>query len=150
MNLTGLHGSVKGHRRRRRIGRGPGSGCGKTSGRGHKGFYARSGNTLAKGYEGGQMPYFRRIPKRGFSNADFRKEYAVINLRDLARFEAGRTVGPQEFAEAGLLKRSTVVGVKILGRGELDRPLTVRAHAFSKAAAERIVERGGKAELIKK
>jgi len=150
MNLAKLHQGVKAHRRRKRVGRGKGSGQGKTSGRGHKGLLSRSGGVVNRNYEGGQMPYFRRLPKRGFSNARFRTDYAVVNLRDLARFEPGQTVGPQELAKAGLIRRLPRGGIKILGGGKLDRALTVRAHAFSRVAAERIAAGGGKVEIVRK
>jgi large subunit ribosomal protein L15 len=143
-NLGPASGAIK---KRKRVGRGPGSGLGKTSGRGHKGKGARSGANTPPGYEGGQMPLQRRLPKRGFKNP-FRREYAVVNLRDLeARFESGAVVDPSALVERGLAHRGCLV--KILADGELGKPLTVSAHAFSAVAKERIVAAGGTAEVIK-
>lgn len=129
------------------MGRGIGSGLGKTSGRGQKGQLARSGGGKGPYFEGGQMPLQRRLPKRGFNNARFAKEYAVVNVRDLARFESGSVVTPETLKEAGLIGRMKD-GVKVLGDGELSVALTVRAHAFSQAAVEKIQAAGGKAEVI--
>jgi len=129
-----------------RKGRGVGSGLGKTSGRGHKGQKARSGGGTRPGFEGGQMPLSRRLPKRGFTNP-FSKEYSLVNLKDLNRFEEGTVVTPELLKEEGLVKKLND-GVKILGEGELAKKLTVKAHKFSKSAKEKIEALGGKAEVI--
>lgn len=129
-----------------RKGRGPGSGNGKTAGRGHKGQNSRSGGGVRPGFEGGQMPLQRRIPKRGFNNI-FAKTYATLNVSDLNRFEDGAVVDAQSLVEIGLLKK-TLDGVKILGKGNLERKLTVNASAFSQSAKEKIEQAGGKAEVI--
>lgn len=129
-----------------RVGRGAGSGNGKTAGKGHKGQNARSGGGVRPGFEGGQMPLQRRIPKRGFVNI-FRTEYAIVNLSDLDRFEDGAVVDAQALCEAGLLK-NLCDGVKVLGRGEITKKLTVKAAKFSGSAKEKIEAAGGKAEVI--
>ena len=147
MNLTDVKKSRKGHRRRRRVGRGIGSGSGKTSGRGHKGAKSRSGYSRRATYEGGQMPLFRRLPKRGFSNAPFAQRVAVVNVEALNRFRKGTEVDPAILREAGLVK-GRVDGIKILGRGDLEKALTVRAHAFSASARKKIAEAGGQVEVI--
>ena len=128
-----------------RKGRGAGSGNGKTAGKGHKGQKARSGGSIRPGFEGGQMPLQRRIPKRGFNNI-FAKEYVSINVDVLNRFEDGAVVDAQAIANAGIIK-NTRDGIKILGRGELERKLTVIASAFSASAKEKIEAAGGKAEV---
>ena len=127
----------------KRVGRGMGSGRGRTSGRGHKGHKARAGGGVGPGFEGGQMPLIRRVPKRGFFNP-FRKHWAEVNVRDLARFPQGTDVGPDELKKAGLIK-GRWDGIKILGLGELKHPLTVRANAFSAGAIQKINAAGGKA-----
>lgn len=132
---------------RKRVGRGPGSGLGKTSGRGEKGQKARSGYSHKPGFEGGQLPLFRRLPKRGFSNAMFKTEYAVINLSDLNKFENDAVVTPELLKEMGLLKNQKS-GVKVLGNGSLEKKLIVKAHKFSNVAKEQIEKLGGKAEVI--
>lgn len=132
---------------RKRLGRGHGSGTGKTSGRGHKGAKSRSGYKHKAAFEGGQMPLARRIPKRGFSNYPFRKAWAEVNVSDLARFDAGSTVDPQTLAEAGLVK-GTFDGIVILGRGDVEASFTVKAHRFSKSAAAKIEAAGGTVEVI--
>ena len=131
---------------RKRVGRGPGSGLGKTSGRGQKGQNARSGGGVRPGFEGGQTPLARRLPKRGFTNIN-RKEYAVVNVEDLNRFEDGTTVTPALLKETGLV-RTELNGVKILGNGELTKKLNVTAAKFSKSAVEAIEKAGGKAEVL--
>ena len=128
-----------------RKGRGHGSGNGKTAGKGHKGQTARSGGSIRPGFEGGQMPLQRRIPKRGFVNV-FATNYAVINVKDLNVFEDGAVVDEQAIVEAGLLKK-TLDGVKVLGKGELTKKLTVNVAAFSESAKQKIEEVGGKAEV---
>jgi large subunit ribosomal protein L15 len=131
---------------RKRVGRGPGSGLGKTSGRGQKGQKARSGGGVRLGFEGGQTTLARRLPKRGFTNFN-RKEYAVINLSDLNRFEDGAHITPELLKDAGILKKQ-LNGVKILGNGTLEKKLTVSAHKFSKSAQEAIVNAGGTVEVL--
>ncbi|MCF0245897.1 MAG: 50S ribosomal protein L15 [Ileibacterium sp.] len=130
---------------RKRVGRGPGSGLGKTSGRGQKGQKARSGGGVRPGFEGGQTTLARRLPKRGFTNFN-RKDYAVINVRDLNRFEEGTHVTPELLKESGLLKKQ-LCGVKVLGEGKLEKKLTVTASKFSKSAKEAIENAGGTVEV---
>lgn len=137
-----------GSKARKRVGRGIGSGLGKTSGRGHKGQNARSGGGVRPGFEGGQLPLFRRLPKRGFTNI-FAKEYAIINIEDLNVFEDDTVVTPELLFEAGLVKKGKAVdGIKVLGNGEITKKLTVKAHKFSKSATEKIEAVGGKVEVI--
>ena len=132
---------------KKRIGRGQGSGNGKTAGRGHKGAKSRSGFKFKRGFEGGQMPLHRRIPKRGFHNL-FRTEYAVVNLDALAeRFDAGTTITPELLRERGLIN-STRQPIKVLGRGDIAKSLTVHAHKFSGKAAEKIAAAGGSTEVL--
>ena len=147
MKLHELRPNEKAFKTRKRVGRGPGSGLGKTSGRGQKGQNARSGGGVRPGFEGGQLPLFRRLPKRGFSNAKFKTVYAVINLSDLNKFEDGAIVTPEILKEMGILKNQ-LNGVKILGNGKLEKKITVKAHKFSKTAKESIEKLGGKAEVI--
>ena len=147
MSLSNLKPAKGSTQTRKRVGRGPGSGLGKTSGRGEKGQKSRSGFSHRPGFEGGQMPLHRRVPKRGFSNARFRKEYTELNLDQLEVFEAGTIVTPEVLLKNGLIRKLRD-GVKVLGRGELTKALTVRAHRFSATAQERIAAAGGKAELI--
>lgn len=145
-----LHSIIQpeGARKTRKIvGRGPGSGLGKTSGRGHKGQNARSGGGVRPGFEGGQLPLFRRLPKRGFSNAQFKIEYAIINLSDLNKFEENAVVTPEILKDMGLVKNQ-LNGIKVLGYGTLEKKLTVKAHKFSKSALIAIDKTGGKAEVI--
>jgi large subunit ribosomal protein L15 len=142
-NLSPAAGSVK---NRKRIGRGPGSGTGKTSGKGHKGQNARSGGGVKPGFEGGQMPLQRRLPKRGFTPLN-KKVYALVNLRDIETFEAGSVVDPEMLINAGFIKK-ICDGVKILADGELTKSVTVKAHKFSKSAAEKIEAAGGKVEVL--
>ena len=132
---------------RKRVGRGPGSGLGKTSGRGEKGQKSRSGFSRKLGFEGGQMPLHRRVPKRGFTNARFRKEYTVVNLDRLESFEAGAVVTPDSLLKRGVIKKLKD-GLKVLGDGKLTKPLTVRAHKFSAKAQEMITGAGGKVEVL--
>jgi large subunit ribosomal protein L15 len=127
---------------RKRIGRGVGSGLGKTSGRGHKGWGQRSGASRRPGYEGGQMPLYRRVPKRGFTNARFRTDYTVLNVDLLESFDSGATVDLEAVLARGLTRRTAPL-FKVLGNGKLTRPLTVRAQKFSKSAAEKIRSVGG-------
>ncbi len=137
-------GAVK---ERNRVGRGVGSGNGKTSGKGHKGQNARTGGGVRPGFEGGQLPLFRRLPKRGFSNAPFKVEYATINVSDLEKFEDGAVVTPELLKEMGIVKKQ-LDGIKVLGNGELTKKITVKANRFSKTAVEKIEKIGGKAEVI--
>ena len=130
----------------KRLGRGIGSGLGKTSGKGHKGAKARSGGGKAPGFEGGQMPLSRRLPKRGFHNP-FRKEYVAINVERLDIFEDGATVSPADLIEAGIIKKIGD-GVKVMGDGELTKKLTIQAAKFTVTAKEKIEAAGGKAEVI--
>ncbi len=134
-------------RRKIRVGRGPGSGKGKTAARGHKGQKSRSGYSRRFGFEGGQMPLIRRLPKRGFSNYPFKKEYVGINLTMLAIFENQDVITVQDFIEKGIVK-DIKDGIKILGNGEINRPVTVKAHKFSKSAREKIEKAGGKCEVL--
>ncbi|MBW2108690.1 MAG: 50S ribosomal protein L15 [Deltaproteobacteria bacterium] len=137
----------KGARRSaRRLGRGPGSGRGKTAGRGTKGQKSRSGGNVRPGYEGGQMPLQRRLPKRGFTNI-FKKQFAVVNVRDLSRFEKDTVVDEVVLARAGLVK-GRHDGIKLLGQGDIDHPLTVKVRRCSKAARARIEAAGGSVELV--
>ena len=131
---------------RKRLGRGQGSGQGKTAGKGHKGQNARSGGGVALGFEGGQTPIYRRIPKRGFTNVN-RVEYAIVNVEQLNRFENGDEVSPELLIETGLVKKE-YNGIKILGVGTLEKKLTVKAHKFSKSAVTLIEQAGGKVEVI--
>jgi large subunit ribosomal protein L15 len=134
--------------KKKRVGRGPGSGLGKTSGRGNKGQKSRSGYSGMRGFEGGQMPLHRRLPKRGFTNV-FKREWAEVNLADLEKmFDAGATVTPESLVERGLVRKSLQKSVVILGQGELKKSLTISAHRFSKSAREKIEAAGGKAETI--
>ena len=131
---------------RKRIGRGQGSGTGKTSGKGNKGQNARSGGGVAIGFEGGQTPFFKRMPKRGFTNYT-RKEYAIVNVEDLNKFEDGVTVDYEALKAAGLVKKH-LDGVKVLGGGKLEKKLTVKAEKFSKTAQSAIEAAGGKVEVL--
>ncbi len=132
---------------RKRVGRGPGSGTGKTAGRGENGQNSRSGGGVRLGFEGGQTPLFRRLPKRGFSNAKFKKVYAIINLEDLNKFEDGAEVTPEILKDMGLVK-NTKDGIKVLGQGKLEKKLTIKANKFSDSAKKAIEKTGGKAEVI--
>jgi large subunit ribosomal protein L15 len=129
-----------------RVGRGTGSGVGKTSGRGHKGQNARSGGGVRPGFEGGQMPIYRRLPKRGFKNI-WANVYAEVNVESLNRFDDGATVDPVALIDAGILK-NVRDGVRILGNGDITKKLTVKAHGFSKSAVQKIQAAGGSAEVL--
>lgn len=147
MNLHDLSPAEGSKKARKRIGRGPASGQGKTAGKGHKGQEARSGGGVRPGFEGGQMPLQRRVPKRGFTNI-FRTEYATVNVADLeARFDDGATVDVDAIVASGLLKK-TLDGVKVLGNGEITKKLDVKVNAFSETAKAKIEAAGGKAEVI--
>ncbi len=143
-NITPTEGAFK---ERKRVGRGTGSGLGKTSGKGHKGQNARSGGGVRIGFEGGQLPLFRRLPKRGFSNAKFKIRYAVINLSDLDKFAEGTLVTPTLLKEMGVIKNS-LDGIKVLGNGKLTKKLNVQASKFSETAKKEIEALGGTIEVI--
>lgn len=145
MRLAELKPAPGAEKREKRLGRGPGSGHGKTCGKGHKGQRARSGGGTPPWFEGGQMPLYRRVPKKGFFH--LKREYAIVNVRDLNRFQDETTVTPELLKDVGMVKRSGRP-IKILGDGELERKLTVQAHAFSKSALQKIQTAGGKAEVI--
>lgn len=147
MNLSGATSGRK-YRGSKRVGRGNGSGWGKTCGRGHRGAKSRSGEVIEATYEGGQMPFFRRIPKRGFNNKRFQRRPAAINVRELADWPGEEEVNPESLLAAGLVDDISN-GVKILGCGDVARPLTVKVQAFSENAKEKILAAGGKAETIK-
>jgi large subunit ribosomal protein L15 len=146
MDLSNLKPAIGSTKNRKRLGRGQGSGTGKTSGKGHKGQNARSGGGVKPGFEGGQMPLQRRLPKRGFTPLT-RKEYALVNLRDLAQFEPGSVVDIEALSRTGLVSQIKD-GVKILGDGELSLALTIKAHKFSKSAVAKIEAAGGKVEVV--
>ncbi len=130
----------------KRKGRGPGSGNGKTAGKGHKGQNARSGGGVRPGFEGGQMPIYRRLPKRGFTNI-FAKEYVTVNIEVFERFESGAEITAETLKQAGIISK-VKDGIKVLGRGEITKPLTVKAAKFTQSAVEKITAAGGKAEVI--
>ena len=144
MNLSNIRAPRKASENRKRVGRGMGSGMGKTSTRGHKGQRSRSGSRLLRGFEGGQMPLHRRLPKRGFTNI-FRQEYSIVNLEKLAAM-GETTINPEVLRQAGVIRSKRPV--KILGEGELKSAITVHAHKFSKSAQEKIVKAGGKFEVL--
>jgi len=146
MNLSQLKPAEGSKKSRKRVGRGSGSGHGKTSCRGHKGQNARAGGGVRRGFEGGQMPLHRRLPKRGF-HSPFKKEYALVNLSALNDFDEGATITPEELAQRGMIKKA-LKGVKILGDGDLSKALIVKAHKFSKTAVEKIRTAGGEVEVI--
>lgn len=143
-NLAPEHGSK---RKAKRVGRGLGSGHGKTSTKGHKGQKARSGGTKGPSFEGGQTPLQRRLPKRGFKNSPFKKEYAIVNLRDISRITNADVITPEVFLQSKIIK-DIKDGIKILSMGNIERPLTIKAHAFSSAAIAKIKAAGGNAEVI--
>jgi large subunit ribosomal protein L15 len=145
MNLSNLRAPKKASEKRKRVGRGMGSGMGKTSTRGHKGQRSRSGSRIMRGFEGGQMPLHRRLPKRGFTNI-FKTEYEVVNLERLASLGESE-ITPESLRKAGVVSSKNTL-VKVLGQGELKGAVTVRAHRFSKSAREKIERAGGKAELL--
>ncbi|MBM7650337.1 large subunit ribosomal protein L15 [Bacillus ectoiniformans] len=146
MKLHELKPAAGSRKERNRVGRGTGSGNGKTAGKGHKGQNARSGGGVRLGFEGGQTPLFRRLPKRGFTNIN-RKEYAIVNLDALNRFEEGTEVTPELLIETGVVSNEKA-GIKILAKGNVEKKLTVKAHKFSSAAKEAIESAGGKTEVI--
>jgi large subunit ribosomal protein L15 len=144
MNLSNVHAPRKSSEKKKRVGRGMGSGMGKTSARGHKGQRSRSGSRMMRGFEGGQMPLHRRLPKRGFSNI-FRTEYTIVSLEKLAAL-GETTINPDVLRKAGVIKGKAPV--KVLGDGELKSAITVQAHKFSKSAQEKITKAGGKFEVM--
>ena len=143
--LKPAKGAVKA---KRRIGRGTATGQGKTAGRGQDGQWSRSGGGVRPGFEGGQMPLYRRLPKRGFSNAEFEMRYTIINIDKLNSFEDGTEITPQMLKENGVIRKIEKDGVKILGNGSIEKKLTIKANKFIKSAAEKIEAAGGKAEVI--
>lgn len=145
MNLSTLKAPKAANSNKKRVGRGMGSGMGKTSTRGHKGQRSRSGSRMMRGFEGGQMPLHRRLPKRGFNNI-FKTEYTVVNLARIAEL-GEKTVTPEVLKKAGILKKANGL-IKVLGDGELKSAVTVQGHKFSKVAAEKITKAGGKAEVL--
>jgi len=146
MKIEDLRPSAGSRKKPKRVGRGPGSGHGKTSCRGHKGQKSRSGASIPAGFEGGQMPLHRRLPKRGFSNYPFKREYAIVNVEKLEKIEADE-ITPELLLKEGIVS-DIKDGLKVLGNGELKKALTVKAHAFSKSAIKKIEAAGGKAEVI--
>ena len=147
MKLNSLHPNDGATKVSKRLGRGTSSGHGKTSGKGHKGQNARSGGGVRAVFEGGQLPLYRRLPKRGFTNARFKVEYATINMTDLNKFEDGAVITPELLKEMGLVKKQ-LSGIKVLGNGTLEKKVNIKAHAFSAKALEQIEKLGGKAEVI--
>lgn len=148
MKLDELRPAPGAKKRRKKIGRGPASGHGKTSGKGHKGHSARSGGGKAGGFEGGQMPLYRRMPKRGFLPYGGKTEYAVVNLKSLGRFSPNAVVDPDALVNAGLIKKGAAARVKVLGEGDVAHALTVKAHAVSESARAKIAAKGGSVELL--
>ena len=146
MDLSNLKPPRKSRKKPKRVGRGPGSGHGKTACRGHKGQRSRSSGNVRPGFEGGQMPLIRRLPKRGF-NSPNKKVYTILNIRDLLRFEANATVNPRSLIDAGVI-RKTNDGIKILAQGEINKPLTVQVHKISSRARAKIEAAGGNIEEI--
>ena len=147
MKLHELERNIGATHSKKRVGRGSGSGLGKTSGRGQKGQKARSGVSINPVFEGGQSPLYRRLPKRGFKNAKFRTRYTTVNVEELNVFEDGTVVTPALLKDKGII-RKTLDGVKILGNGKLEKKLTIQANKFSDSALEKIKEAGSKAEVI--
>ena len=147
MKLHELMQNAGAKQTRKRVGRGMGSGLGKTSGKGEKGQKARSGVSIPATFEGGQLPLYRRLPKRGFSNAQFKIKYATINVSDLNRFEDGTVVTPELLRETGLVKNQ-LDGVKVLGNGTLEKKLTIKANKFSREAVSKIEKSGSKYEVM--
>lgn len=146
MKLTDLRPAEGATSSKKRVGRGKGSGLGKTAGKGHKGLRARSGGGTPPGYEGGQMPMQRRLPKRGFTNI-FRKEYAIVHVKDLNRFAEGEAIDPILFVASGMVK-DPLCGIKLLADGEVSRPVNVKVHKASKAAIEKVKAAGGTVEVL--
>jgi large subunit ribosomal protein L15 len=147
MELNKLPKNAGATHRGKRVGRGPGSGLGKTSGRGENGQKSRSGASIPAVFEGGQTPLFRRLHKRGFSNAKFKVRYATINVGDLNRFKDGEVITPELLKELGIVKKQ-LSGIKVLGNGTLEKKVTIKAHRFTQSALKKIEESGSKAEVI--
>jgi len=148
IGLNNLKAPAGATHKKKRVGRGPGSGLGKTSGRGNKGQKSRSGYSRKRGFEGGQMPLHRRLPKRGFTN-NFKREWAEVNLSELEdRFEANAAITPETLVERGLVRKNLQKSIVILGKGEIKKALSISAHRFSAAAKQKIEAAGGKAEII--
>lgn len=147
MRLHDLKPAAGSRKSKKRVGRGTGSGLGTTAGRGMNGQNSRSGGGVRPGFEGGQMPLFRRIPKRGFSNARFKKHFAIVNIADLNAFEENTVITPELLLETGMIKK-VLDGVKILGDGELEKALTIKANKFTQSAIQKIEAAGGKTEVI--
>lgn len=148
MQLHDIDQGIHKNKKRKRIGRGTGSGHGKTAGKGHKGHSSRQGFKYGPLFEGGQIPLARRIPKRGFSNGRFKKDYAIVNLESLDVFDAGTVVDEALLRARGIVKGRHDDGVKILGDGEVSKALTVRVAKFSESAAKKLADAGGKAEVV--
>ena len=148
MNIQSLRPAENSRFSKKRLGRGIGSGIGKTSGKGHKGQNARSGGGVRPGFEGGQMPLIRKLPRRGFTNAYFKKHYSIINVSDLNKFENGSVVDVQALLDRGLFSKVEEYGVKVLGNGKLEKSLTVRLNKFSEVAKKKIVEANGTVEEV--
>jgi large subunit ribosomal protein L15 len=149
MRLEDLKPASGSTKKRKRLGRGPGSGQGKTSGKGHKGLNARSGGGVRPGFEGGQMPLYRRLPKRGFLPYGGKTEFAIVNVGDLAvRFAAGSVVDPESLVTSGLIRKSGRSAVKVLGDGDVPHALTVRAHKISEGARQKLEAAGGRVEAL--
>jgi len=148
MDIQTLSPAKNSNRKSFRVGRGLGSGLGKTSGKGHKGQNARSGGGVRPGFEGGQLPLIRKIPIRGFNNYNFRKQYAVVNVGDLENFDANTVITQELLYETRVIGKIMPYGLKVLGDGELSKPLTIKAAKFTKSALEKIEKVGGKTEVI--
>lgn len=148
MNIQSLRPAENSRFKQKRLGRGIGSGVGKTSGKGHKGQNARSGGGVRVGFEGGQMPLIRKLPRRGFNNALFRKNYTVINVSDLNKFDDNSTVDAKSLIEKGIVSKIEEYGVKVLGNGKLEKALTVKLNKFSESAKKKIIEANGSVEEV--
>ena len=148
MNIQSLKPAQNSRFSQKRLGRGIGSGLGKTSGKGHKGQNARSGGGVRVGFEGGQMPLIRKLPRRGFNNANFKKQYSIVNLAVLNKFEENAVVDSNALIEKGILSKIEEYGVKILGNGKLEKALTIKANKFSESAVEKIKKAGGTIEEV--
>ena len=148
MNLTGLYNAIPAYKKQKRQGRGPSSGNGKYCGKGHGGHNTRSGNDLAIAYEGGQTPLYRKIPRRGFSNIDFKVTYVATNVGSLNIFENGQVIDEATLKEAKLLRQEENGGIKILAKGKLEKKLTLKVNKISKTAQEAVEKLGGKVELV--
>ncbi len=148
MKLNQMSPALNSTQSKKRLGRGIGSGLGKTSGKGHKGQNARSGGGVRPGFEGGQMPLIRRLPKRGFNNKQFAAEYTIINVSDLNKFEDKTVVTAELLQEKNIIKKLAPYGLKVLGNGNLEKALTVKANKFTESAIQKITKAGGKAEVL--